>query len=210
MEDIEAISWKNAHKDDLWIFDKLIIAKKMDYVCGPVGVDVPQPNTYIIRPCVNIPGMGRGAKIRKIQKTTAHLSYGHFWCELFHGRHISVDYREGKQVLAVEGFRKEKELWRFSKWQKLDEEFPLPDIFQDLSTRYEYVNVEYVGGHVIEIHLRHNPDFVYGNTVAYPVWEDQILTTEEYHPEVDFSQLKYVKSPDFKRIGFYIDTPSKC
>jgi len=208
MEDVETISWRNAHLDDLWVFDKLIVSRKLGYNCGPVGLDVPMPGNYIVRPCVNIPGMGRGAEITHIEKETLSLPTGYFWCELFNGRHISVDYREGKQVLAVEGFRKSHELWRFSKWQKLDEEFSLPPIFNDLTKRYEHVNVEYIDGKVIEVHFRHNPDFVYGNTVAYPVWQDQNVF--DVYPEVDFSQLKYVKSPDFKRIGFYIDMPSKC
>ena len=49
-------AWLNCHNEDLWIFDKLILAKKLGYVCGPIGVDVPEPGYYIVRPCVNIMG----------------------------------------------------------------------------------------------------------------------------------------------------------
>ena len=101
MEDLEGIAWKNADPEDLWIFDKLIVARKLGYSCGPAGTDVLSPDHYIVRPCVNIPGMGRGASIQWIEQDTDHLKDGHFWCELFKGRHISVDYKDGQQVLAV-------------------------------------------------------------------------------------------------------------
>jgi len=208
MEDIEAISWKSAHNDDLWVFDKLIIAKKMGYVCGPVGVDVPHPAFYIVRPCVNIPGMGRGAKFRHLVKRTKHLPTGYFWCESFTGRHVSVDYKNGEQILAVEGFRRSGHLWQFCKWERVNDDLPLPDIFHELVRRYEYINVEYIDGKVIEVHFRYNPDFVWGNSVAYPVWEK--IDVRQLYPEVDFDSLTFVSSPDYKRLGFYIDTPFKC
>ena len=199
--DVEAIAWKNAKEDDLWIFDKLIIARKMGYTCGPAGVVVPKPDNYIVRPCVNIPGMGRGAVFQHIEDDTKHLPTGHFWCEIFSGKHVSVDYQDGKQILAVEGTRNEgAELWRFNRWQKIDDVFPLPSIFFSLTKKYQYINIEYVGGKVIEIHLRQNPDFVWNNNIAIPVWNDEKL-------EMQLSQnMRFVESPDYHRKGFYIDT----
>ena len=29
--------WELAHEEDLWIFDKLILSKRLGYQCGPVG-----------------------------------------------------------------------------------------------------------------------------------------------------------------------------
>jgi hypothetical protein len=200
MEDLEGIAWKNADPEDLWIFDKLIVARKLGYSCGPVGTDVLSPGHYIVRPCVNIPGMGRGASIQWIEQDTTHLPSGYFWCELFNGHHISVDYKDGQQVLAVEGFRISDELWKFSKWKKIYDVFPIPSIFYSLTKKYEYLNIEYIDGKAIEIHLRHNPDFVHGNSVAYPVWNDYDTDTK-----FDTTGLKYIDSPDFYRKGFWID-----
>jgi hypothetical protein len=195
--DVEAIAWKNAREEDLWIFDKLIVARKLGYVCGPAGMVVPKPDTYIVRPCVNIPGMGRGAEFIHIENDTKHLSPGHFWCEVFKGRHLSIDYKEGRQVLTVEGHRKSEELWRFSMWEKVDDIIPLPSIFYPLIKKYEYINIEYIDGNPIEIHLRKNPDFEYGNSIAIPVWKDEHISVS--------GNLRFVESPDYNRKGFYID-----
>lgn len=201
MEDSESIAWKNADVEDLWIFDKLIVARKLGYVCGPSGVDVPYPGNYIIRPCVNIPGMGRGAQFVDLVDDTRFLQAGYFWCERFFGRHISIDYLDGQQVLAVEGFREldSDELWRFSAWKKVEDIVPIPSIFYSLTKKYQYINIEYIDGNPIEVHLRNNPDFVHGNTIALPVWKDRF-----YELDVK-SKLKYIDSPDYKRLGFYID-----
>ena len=46
MYDYEA--WVKCHPDDLWIFDKLILAKKLGYLCGPADVAVPESDNYIV------------------------------------------------------------------------------------------------------------------------------------------------------------------
>ena len=195
----EDVAWKNANNDDLWVFDKLIVARKLGYNCGPTGVDVNKPGTYIVRPCVNILGMSRCAYFTEIEKDTTHLPEGHFWCEIFQGRHISVDYRHGSQTLAVEGFRKAGDpLWKFSKWKKVDDVISLPQIFFPLIERYEYINVEYINGNCIEAHLRPNHDFIHGNTIAIPVWNE----SEEIE---DTKGLEFWSSPDYNRKGFWID-----
>lgn len=197
MDDITA--WQSlVATEDLWLFDKLLVARKLGYACGPTGVPVPNPGRYIVRPCVNLQGMGIGAHFLDIESSTEHLPAGYFWSEVFTGRHISVDYKHSKQILTVEGFRESSSpLWRFSRWQKVDDLMPIPGPLRFLADKYETINIEYIDGRAIEVHLRHNPDFVHGNTVAYPVWEDD--------PIAPIPNLKFVESRDYKRIGFYID-----
>ena len=200
--DVEVLAYYNADSEDLWIFDKLIVARKMGYVCGPVGTIVPKPGEYIVRPCVNIPGMGRGAKVTHLEYDTLDhpdCHPGFFWCEVFKGRHISVDYYDGIQTLTVEGTRDANApLWRFNKWQKVNDILPLPEIFLPLKTKYNCINIMYIDGKPIEVHLRHNPDFVHGNSIAIPVWQDQTDI-------VDMPGLKYIEALDFNRKGFWID-----
>jgi hypothetical protein len=196
MDDITA--WQYVNDDDLWIFDKSILARRLGYISGPSGVPVPTPNSYIVRPCINLQGMGIGAQFLNIESDTSHLPAGHFWCEVFSGRHISVDYKYGNQILTVEGFREPNSpLWRFSKWQKTNDYLPVPDQLKFLTNKYETINIEYIDGKVIEVHLRHNPDFIYGNSIAIPVWEDQ--------EDAAYKDLRFVEARDYKRLGFYID-----
>lgn len=201
-------AWLNCHDDDLWIFDKLILAKKLGYTCGPIGVDVPSPGNYIVRPSVNCMGMGRGAEVTYIQKSTDELPVGHFWCEIFTGRHISVDYkidneqRTITQDLTVEGFRLDGEpIWKFLKWKKIDDYIPIHRLILGIKGKYEYINCEYIGDHLVEVHLRNNAD-MHGATEAIPVWKSEIV--DLYGVPKPPEGYIYVKDPDYHRIGFYL------
>jgi hypothetical protein len=162
--------------DDLWCVDKLILSKKLGYVCGPAGV-VPPPGKYIVRPIMNLRMMSVGARIQCLDSDS--IPDGYFWCELFAGRHLSFDYNWGKQTLAVEGFRTEPtRLDRFSHWTRIDQDFKLPEILQTVADRYEWFNVEVIGDSIIEVHFRYNDDFVNhtANTII-PVWRDEFYSS---------------------------------
>jgi len=199
MNTSEEYAWINCETNDLWLFDKLILSRKLGYKCGPAGVPVPTPGNYIVRPVTNIIGMGKGASFKYIEHDTKDLPTGSFWCQIFEGRHLSVDYHYGSPILTVEGFRNPSDpLWKFSKWQKCAEHLFMP-IELSLLRKFEYVNIEYIGKRVIEVHLRGNPDFVHGNTVAIPVWNDDDVD----QPVSD--ELRYIDAPDYMRKGFLID-----
>jgi hypothetical protein len=53
--------WATCPTDYLWIYDKLILARKSGYLAGPAGIAVPKPSWYIVRPITNIRMMSRGA-----------------------------------------------------------------------------------------------------------------------------------------------------
>lgn len=193
--DWDEIAWKGCGVEDLWLFDKLILARKLGYTCGPVGVDVPQPNSYIVRPVTNLMGMGQGATIVWVDKNTDHLPVGYFWCEVFTGRHLSVDYLNGKQILCTEAFRNSNApLYRFDRWERTNDVVSYPSI---LGKIFPSVNCEFIGGNLIEVHLRSNPDWKYNSDVIYPVWEGE----DETPPD----GMVYVSDPDFKRKGFFIN-----
>ena len=84
MEDsAEDIVWKTIDADDIWALDKLILSRKLNYNCGPVGLDVPKPGHYIVRPCVNMLGLGLGAEKVWLDKETTHLPLG-YWSKFKH------------------------------------------------------------------------------------------------------------------------------
>jgi len=169
----EDIVWKNINPNDIWVLDKLIVSRKMGHNCGPVGLAVSQPNNYIVRPCVNMLGLGLGAHKVWLEDNTDHLPLGYFWCEWFEGRHLSIDYHWGKQTLAVEGHKSENTFTQWQHWIKVDDVMPLPNILNELATRYEWINCEFIGDKLIEVHLRHNEDFAGNISHFIPVWENE-------------------------------------
>ena len=79
--DAEDLYWKNPKTDDLWALDKLILSKKLGYNCGPAGIEVPKAGDYIVRPVLNVFGLGMGAKKMHLKKDTSHSPIGSFWCQ---------------------------------------------------------------------------------------------------------------------------------
>lgn len=183
--------------DDLWVYNKLQLSRKLNYVCGPAGAKVPVPGLYIVRPCVNFLGMGRNARILHLESSTEHLNPGEFWCEVFSGPHRSVDYHFGSPVLTVRGYRNVKNsLSNWKSWVKVQEPLALPSILEEFGQTYEWINCEFIGNRLIEVHFRTNSDFRWGNTIAIPVWRDE---KKKNRPNMTF-----VEDEDYKRLGFWI------
>lgn len=173
--------WNSVDPADLWVTDKLILAKRLGYVCGPAGVPPPYAGSFIVRPCVNYRMMSRGAQVLELSPSNHdQVPDGYFWCEKFQGRHLSFDFYKSKQVLAVEGFRTDPtRLDRFSKWAKVSDTFKIPDILSPLVSRYESVNFEVIEDKVIEVHFRCNDDFAgHTSNEIFPVWKDKFYPSE--------------------------------
>jgi hypothetical protein len=189
MNDPEELVWMTEPANKLWALDELILARHLNYKCGPVGLDVPEPNWYIVRPCVNLLGGGMGAQKVWIEKETDNLPLGFFWCEFFEGNHYSVDYKFGKPILTVEGFKKEDTFIKWSRWIKTDNHIPLPNQLKEFSNR-KILNVEYIGDKPIELHYRDNADFKFNNNEFLPVWEGEDTTPPNGYTFVECSGIQ--------------------
>jgi hypothetical protein len=189
--------WGKVHPDDLWIYDKLIVAKKAGYSAGPAGIPVPKADWYIVRPITNIRMMSRGASKMYLTPEEDTVPDGYFWSEIFTGDHVSVDYHYGIQSTTVQGFRDSDRLDRFSKWCRIDVSMPFPKILGNLCLKYKWINVEYIGGKIIEVHTRYNDDFSNhsGNTII-PVWRD--------NPTPQPAGSTWYESASGDRLGFWI------
>lgn len=196
------------------LFNKLELALKLEYNAGPSLVPVPKSGRYIIRPIYNLGGMGSYAHIAELKKGETVNIPGSFWCEEFKGRHISIEYARHKQEIfpqwACEGFRSGSELFRFSKWVKL-EELPQVEIpawlERDLSHAW-HSNIEFIGDKIIEVHLRRMHDFPAGAKEIIPIWDDQDIT--EQHITWSDAGYTFTEAEDSndgnlpaKRLGFY-------
>jgi hypothetical protein len=189
--------WGKVHPNDLWIYDKLIVARKSGYLAGPAGVSVPRADWYIVRPITNIRMMSRGASRKWLTPELDSVPDGYFWSEMFIGDHISVDYHYGRQSTTVQGFRDSDRLDRFCKWSRIEITMPFPKILHNLHSMYKWINVEYIDGKIIEIHTRYNDDFSNhsANTII-PVWNDNPI------PQPVGSS--WYESPSADRLGFWI------
>ena len=192
--------WARCPIDYLWIYDKLILARKLGYLAAPAGIAVPKADWYIVRPITNIRMMSRGAKkVWLTPQDTDLIPDGYFWAEWFQGRHTSVDFHYGIQELAVEGFRDDpNRLDRFSRWERIEAHYKFPQVLGQLWQLTPWINVEYVDGQIIEIHLRWNDDFSNHNSdVIYPVWRDMPITQP--------MGSSWYASPSGDRLGFWVE-----
>ena len=186
--------WNNIHSSDLWIYNKLFLSRILGYTCGPPGTTVPKSDFYIVRPSFNLLGMGRFARKEWIENYTDYFHPAEFWCEIFVGEHLSVDFRDKKSDLVVIGTRDEDDpYYKWKKWEKIDRNIEFPPILSELKGNYEWINCEFIDGNLIEVHFRRNPDFRYQNRVAIPVWDDEKMENMTFIPDSEY----------FRR-GFYI------
>lgn len=186
--------WANIHSSDLWIYNKLFLSRVLGYTCGPIGTTVPRPDFYIVRPSFNLLGMGRFARNEWLNDHTDHLHPSEFWCEIFEGEHLSVDFHNQEAKLIVLGTKNKKDpYYKWKKWEKIDRHIEFPKILNRLVGNYEWINCEFIGDKLIEVHFRRNPDFRYGNSIAIPVWKDE-----------KYQDMTFIEDPEYFRKGFYI------
>lgn len=187
--------WPLVPLSDRWIFDKLLLSCELGHISGPPGVDVPKPDVYVVRPCVNLMGMGLGMQFCYIEKETDDLPPGHFWQEVFVGDHLSIDYYKGELLRCTRGEKHEHMPQRFTRWTVIDHQPEMPAVVEYFIDAYPQVNVETIGGKVIEVHLRGNPDFDDGAVEIIPVWKDSDIQCPQ--------GFTWVADPDGDRLGFY-------
>lgn len=194
-------AWVGCHPLHRWVFNKLEVAKRDHKIaCNPREIPVPREGWYVVRPIYNLSGMGIGAeKMYLTPETTERDVYlGYFWAEYIEGRHLSVDYRGITPILTVEGFKDIDTMYRWDKWRRIDnsEAPPLPKWLEDVAVYYPVINVEYIDGKVIEVHLRGNPDFQSDDVKeVIPVWEGNKIVSKHFHADTEDYPYK-------KREGF--------
>lgn len=167
-------AWEAFPHHRLW-FNKLWLSEQLGYACGPAGVAPKVDGQYIVRPIYNLSGMGVGAFKAFIRGgDTRVVPPGSFWCEWFTGPHVSVSYewKDGCWVAcrSWRGHVIKDDLSKFLAWKKCDVFPALPSFFDALAD-VGLINVEFIDGHPIEVHLRESPDPLDCWKIV-PVWAD--------------------------------------
>ena len=158
-EDSDAWLWHPAHR---WVYDKIAIAQSQGLDAAPHGVPPPRFPVFS-KPIVNLKGMGIGSRIlTSAADYEANLTAGHMWMPLLEGRHVSSD------VAVVDG---EPRWWRhvtgapsgegtFDHWtvhaarDAEVESYCGAWIRERLANYTGILNIETIGGRMIEVHLR--------------------------------------------------------
>ena len=158
-EDADAWMWFPRHR---WVYDKLAIARSQGIAAAPHGVMPPRFPVFS-KPITNLRGMGIGSQtIASADAYAAALTPGHFWMELLEGEHVSTD------VAVVKG---RAAWWRhatgiprpggtFDRWMVHAEHRPQLEaacggwIAENLTDYTGMLNLETIGGRIIEAHLR--------------------------------------------------------
>lgn len=201
MEDWQAYLKFPQHRK--W-FNKLWLSERLGYYCGPAGLAPEEDGWYIIRPVMNLRGMGIGASKVYIKKHEGirYGAPGSFWCEWFSGRQYSVDYEnidgEWVQVSCYEGVKEDNNLSEFKKWVRSDVQIPPRSLFDELLD-VRYINIEYIDNFPIEVHLRHSPDPKYLELI--PIWKNDTNLIDKYK-KMGYS-LKY----DYEDCDGFLENP---
>ena len=145
-----------------WIYNKLLVCDTQGLPGAPHGVP-PREFPVFSKPIYNMHGMGVGGRIIEDEASlAASITAGHMWMTLLTGEHVSSD------VVVLGG---EPQWWRhtvgrplgdgvFDYWTVLAEDRPALEAYcgawmrQHLRGYSGAVNVETIGGRIIELHLR--------------------------------------------------------
>ena len=88
IDDGDAYRWHPLHR---WVYNKLLVAESQGLACAPHGV---APTRYPVfsKPIFNLEGMGVGSRLlRDAREYEAHSTPGHLWMEWLEGEHVSTD-----------------------------------------------------------------------------------------------------------------------
>ena len=145
-----------------WIYNKLLVCDTQGLDGAPHGI--PPPSFPVSsKPIYNMHGMGVGSRVFASEdEMAANMQAGYMWMQLAEGEHVSTD------VVVIGG---EPQWWRhcigkamgegaFDYWTMLAEERPAIEDYCGNWLRHNLmgysgaVNIETIGGTIIEVHLR--------------------------------------------------------
>ena len=158
-DDEDAYRWNPRHR---WIYNKLSIAASQGIGCAPHGV---QPPAYPVfsKPTYNLKGMGVGSRVlRNEGEYRLHETPGHMWSTLLQGDHISTDLAVVDGIVRWSRHTIGKTLpgGTFDYWTVHERLRACLDVYlarwveSYLSDYVGMLNIETIGGRIIEAHLR--------------------------------------------------------
>lgn len=191
-------------------YDRLWLAEQLGYVHGTAGANPPKPGWYFVKPTRNLHGLGVGAgRWLYEQGMDFGVPPGYFWSEYFEGEHLSIDYRWSRRLARWTPLCCVKGIFAGTLplcWiiQLPGRSIPeLPDLFGRIADACDarHINVEFIGGQVIECHLRSGMGDWCGSPAgakkAVPIWQGMQIPGNMVPNEDDGGGLA-----PLRRLGF--------
>jgi hypothetical protein len=173
-EDPDAWEWNPAYR---WVYDKIAIAKSQGLEAGPHGTAPPFFPVFS-KPIVNLAGMGVDTRIlRSSDEYFLHNTSGHMWMALLEGRHVSSDVaivagapRWWRHATGHSAGQGTFDYWSVHAGREAEiENYCGEWIACHLRGYTGMINIETIGGKMIEMHLRFSdqwPDLYGGGWLA--------------------------------------------
>lgn len=166
--------WLNQDYAD--VYNKLDLARAQNFQAAPVGLDPPKYPVFL-KPIYNLEGGGIDGRIIKSERELRKYERpGMFWMPLLKGRHLSHDFAlDNGQVefsMTMQGYPLKDGMFDF--WKTVT-----PDtqqmknlkgwLKQNLDGYTGMVNVETIGGKIIEAHLRYGDVWMSGPSMLQSI-----------------------------------------
>lgn len=145
-----------------WVYSKIEVALTQGLACGPMGV-IPTQFPVFMKPITNLHGAGVGSRLIQTleeYKQQEHFS-GYFWMENLVGEHLSHDFVmiDGKPVFLLTFLGHSLGQGIFDYWEIREASAPLKEYLTSwmamhLQNFTGCLNIETIGGKIIEVHLR--------------------------------------------------------
>src|SRR5260221_3098637 len=157
----DATAW-DLHRDHRAIYNKLMICDSQGLPSGPHGT-MPQRFPVFSKPIYNMRGMGTGSQVIASEAEYEEaLQPGHMWMTLLQGPHVSTDLALARGAIVwcrhttgVTGARGSFDYWTVHAKPKPALEAYLGEwVGRNLGGFTGIVNLETIGGRIIECHLR--------------------------------------------------------
>ena len=158
-EDSDSWTWYPRHR---WVYDKIAVALSQGLEAAPHGV-APSRFPVFSKPITNLKGMGVGSRVlRSAADYVRHYAPGHMWMTLLEGRHVSSDIAvlNGRPVWWRHATAAPGEGGTFDHWTVHAQPDPAIEaqaggwITKHLADYTGMLNLETIGGRIIEVHLR--------------------------------------------------------
>lgn len=146
----------NKYPKQRWVYDKYKMSRYFNADLYVSYCEIPHDKKCVVRPRFNLQGLGRNAKVGNSRDK---VPFGFFAQEFIKGRHLSIDFLNG-QIVAYVG-RKLKNSFDFYLWRRVPVSTDLLHQVHDIAKILDVpiFNIEMIGIHIIEIHLRPSIQF---------------------------------------------------